>query len=135
MRILDKLSQSKDFKFLSSPGFNATIQTDSIKRINIAYRYVMENFKDQIKLDDISEEVNMTKEAFCRYFKRKTNRTFMEYVIRFRIGYACRLLMETQLNVSEIGYESGFNNLANFNRQFVKLKGLSPKAYRNRFLD
>ncbi|WP_020527679.1 AraC family transcriptional regulator [Flexithrix dorotheae] len=135
IKILDKLSKSKAVKILSSPGFNATIQTESAKRINVAYRYVMENFKHQIKLEDIAEEVNMTKEAFCRYFKRKTNRTFMEYVIRFRIGYSCRLLVETQLNVSEIGYESGFNTLANFNRQFIKLKGVSPKAYRKRFLD
>ncbi|WP_372638124.1 helix-turn-helix domain-containing protein [Fodinibius sp.] len=74
----------------------------------------------------------MTKTAFCRYFKKVTGKTFFTYLNEYRGGYACKLLMQTNLNVSEICYKSGFNSISNFNKQFKAITDTSPVRYKNK---
>ena len=100
-----------------------------------------ENFEDhqlnalvyskKITLDEIASEANLSSTAFCRYFKSRTNKTFVGFLNEIRIGNACKLLMEKEKSASEICYESGFNNLTNFNIQFRKIKGLTPLQYQS----
>ena len=81
----------------------------------------MNNFSEPIDLDTIIDIAHMSKTAFCKYFKSKTRKTFIQFVTEVRINYAKRLLMEGGKNISEIAYECGFNNISNFNKHFRNL--------------
>ncbi|MGK2864659.1 MAG: helix-turn-helix domain-containing protein [Chitinophagaceae bacterium] len=76
---------------------------------------------------------NMSVSAFCRYFKRNTKKTYIEFVNEIRIGHACQSLLHTDITITQICYESGFNTIANFNKQFLKVKGIKPSAYKKQF--
>jgi AraC-like DNA-binding protein len=91
---------------------------------------VRKHFTETIQLEDISAIANMTVPSFCRYFKRVTGKTFTEFVNEFRIVHACKLLSEERHTISEVCYESGFNNFSHFNRLFKEKTGQSPNAYR-----
>ena len=80
-----------------------------------------------VRLGDAAALAGMTPEAFCRYFKRVSGRTFVNEV---RVGRACRLLIESAMPITDIAYTVGFGSVANFNRQFRRMKGVTPRAYR-----
>ncbi|MEP6676773.1 MAG: AraC family transcriptional regulator [Ferruginibacter sp.] len=103
------------------------------ERIDKIFQYSIEHFQDGIALDDVAGHVGMSIPAFCNYFKKSTKKTFIDFLNEIRIGHACKLLMDTQKAIESICYESGFNTLANFNRQFVKVKKNTPSMYRKIF--
>ncbi len=104
-----------------------------LEQINKVYEYVFMNIGKGIKLQEAAEIVNMATGSFCRYFKKKTNLTFMEYVKKVRISLAAKMLIETDKSISQICYESGYNNLANFNHYFKTLMKKTPSEYRKMF--
>lgn len=130
MGILNHLSSSDDYSFLSTIGFNGKIQTFDLHRLNGVLDYVMINFKNDIKLEDVANVANMAPTSFCRYFKNRTNKTVMQFINEIRIGYAHKMLVETQHNVEQICYECGFKNVSNFYEQFQKITGKSPFKFR-----
>jgi AraC-like DNA-binding protein/quercetin dioxygenase-like cupin family protein len=96
--------------------------------------YTLENFDQKLSVADVAEIANMTPNAFCRYFKQRANKTYVNFVLDIRIGHACKLLSRSgELRISEIAFKSGFNNLTNFNRKFKQIKGLTPSEFRNSF--
>lgn len=106
---------------------------DEGKRMSDIFQYSMDNFHKEVSLHDIANIANMTPNAFCRYFKQRTNKTFVNFLIDIRIGNACKLLAKkNDLSITEISYKSGFNNLANFNRKFKATKGITPSEYRKK---
>jgi AraC-like DNA-binding protein len=106
---------------------------DEGKRMSDIFQYSMENFHKEVSLHDVADIANMTPNAFCRYFKQRTNKTFVNFLIDIRIGNACKLLAKkNDLSITEISYKSGFNNLANFNRKFKAIKGITPSEYRKK---
>ena len=103
------------------------------KRMSDIFQYSMDNFHREVSLHDVANIANMTPNAFCRYFKQRTNKTFVNFLIDIRIGNACKLLAKkNDLSITEISYKSGFNNLANFNRKFKVIKGITPSEYRKK---
>lgn len=130
--ILHDLSISRNQKLLSTTfsNFDNYENSDKIKKV---HEFVQDNFQRKISLDEISELVNMTAVSFNRFIKKRTGRTFISYVNNMRISYASRLLLETDLSVGEIAYKCGFNNLANFNRMFKKIKNNTPSEFRTEF--
>ncbi|MES2005609.1 MAG: AraC family transcriptional regulator [Bacteroidota bacterium] len=133
LEILIRLSQSNDLKPLLSPGFSANTSGDSDK-INHVFQFIMQHYTEEIYVQEIASKLNMSVAAFSRYFKHHTRKTFSDYVTEIRIGHACKLLMENNHSISEISYQSGFDNLSNFYRHFNRIIGIVPKEYRNRFL-
>lgn len=106
---------------------------DEGKRMSDIFQYSMENFHKEVSLHNVANIANMTPNAFCRYFKQRTNKTFVNFLIDIRIGNACKLLAKNNdLSVTEISYKSGFNNLANFNRKFKAMKGITPSEFRKK---
>ena len=103
-------------------------------RINGVFSYVMQHYQQEINLSDIAKRANMSESAFSRYFKKRTRRTFSNFITEIRLEHACKLLVEDKMSISAIAMESGFNNLSNFNRQFKMVKNTTPLAYRNSFL-
>lgn len=129
VKILKMLSEETDYELLSSEGFLTDFEKSDKRQLDEVYHYVMQNFQSQIKLEQIAEIVNMTASSFSRYFKRVNRKTFSQYVSEIRIGYACRLLIENEYQISRVCFESGFNNLSNFNRQFKSIMNYSPSEY------
>jgi AraC-like DNA-binding protein len=89
---------------------------------------------EPIALEDISARVFMTPQSFCRFFKKSTQKTFTNFLNEYRINHATKLLSETDVDIKTICYESGFNNLSNFFRNFKKITQLTPNAYRDEIL-
>ena len=135
LEIIDILANSEEYNLLASPGYVNVFKGDDAEKMQIVYNYVMNNFKDKISLEEIASLLNMTTTSFCRYFKPRANKTFTRFVNEIRIGHARKLLLEDNLNISQISYECGFNALSNFNRQFKSIVNMSPHEFRKLFLN
>lgn len=133
--ILDFVSKSDEYKFLASEGYSNNYGQNDVVRLGDVYKYIMKNFTEIIKLSDISSIAHMTSTSFCKYFKSKTGKTFSNFVNEVRIGKACKLMLDESLNISEICYSCGFNNLTNFNRNFKHFTEMTPTEYRRSFMD
>lgn len=132
--LLDELSESEEITFLASEGFNTQSLKSDSKRIQVAYRYILRNFTNHaIKIGDIAKLLNMSDSAFSHFFRKYTNKSFTQFLIDMRIGYACKLLLDTDDPVSQICFDAGFNNITNFNRLFKKYRACTPLEYRRRY--
>ncbi len=128
--IFDILSTTREYEPLASHAFVQNTHLSQSDKFNKITEYIMRNFDSEIKLSEIAAVANMATTTFCNFFKDHYRVTFVEYLTEIRIGHACKLLSDPTKNIVEAAYESGFNNLANFNRQFKKLKKMTPTAYR-----
>lgn len=131
LEILKDLAFSKNYTLLNVGGFAFEIEPQDNRKIDIIFGHVNKNFKQPIPLDEIAKKVSMTVPAFCRYFKKATEKTFTQFVNEFRIVYATKLLAENPTSITDISFESGFNNFSHFNKLFKKFTGKSPLKYRN----
>ncbi len=128
--IFEILSNISDYNLLASPKFVQNFQYESPGRFKKITEYILQNFNKDITLPEAASVANMGLTAFCNFFKNQFRMTFVEYLNAVRIGHACKLIAEDKHNIVEVAYECGFNNLANFNRQFKKLKNITPSDYR-----
>jgi AraC-like DNA-binding protein len=103
------------------------------ERIDKVYKYVMKNSSTPISLTEVAKQIHMSTEAFCRFFKRSTGNTLNEFIQKTRLARVCQDLMQSELSITEIAFDHGFNNLSNFNRQFRKYKRMTPRDYRKIF--
>ncbi|HET9279651.1 MAG TPA: AraC family transcriptional regulator [Flavitalea sp.] len=128
--IFDLLANTNEYELLASPGFVQNTHLQCSDRFSKVTEYIMRNFDSDITLPDVASFSNMAVTTFCNFFKEHYRVTFVEYLSTVRIGYACKLLADNNKNVVEIAYESGYKNLANFNRQFKRFKNMTPTEYR-----
>lgn len=119
-------------KLLSSYVFNKPFTDAEGKRMQMVFDFVMNNYQKNITLDEIAQIATMTKNAFCKYFKTRTNKTFFQFLIEIRIEHAAKLLIKNkELSIIEISELSGFNNISNFNRKFKEIKKKTPFEFKN----
>lgn len=130
LNLIELLHQTEECENLASEGYKPSFGEQETNRINNVYIYVMQNFRDEVSLGVAAGLVNMTPNAFCRFFKKHTQKSFSKFVNEMRIGHACKLLMNKQLSISEICYQSGYQNLTNFNKFFKTIINKSPREYR-----
>ncbi|MBY0536282.1 MAG: AraC family transcriptional regulator [Chitinophagaceae bacterium] len=102
-------------------------------RIDQVFKYTQSKFQEPIGIDEVAAHVGMTAPAFCSYFKKSTKKTYTNFLNELRIGYACKLLIESRMPIHEICYESGYNTIAHFNKQFLKIKHATPLQFRKQF--
>jgi AraC-like DNA-binding protein len=133
LSMLHELSQTTDYQFIASFGYINMYKISETERMQKVYDYVMKHFKEEVRLSELASLVSMSDAAFCRYFKSRTNKSFFDFIAEIRIGHACKLLHEGTLNVTQIAYESGYNTISNFNRQFKHLVGKSPLLYQKEY--
>lgn len=131
--LLNRLSQVDDARELASPSFVETQGEIEDQRVQKAKEYIELNYKKDISLQDLAKLACMSPDSFSRFFRNKTGRTPNRYLIDYRLGIAARMLLTTQLSVSEIGFSCGFNTLSHFNRLFREAKGCTPSEFRERF--
>ena len=132
LKVFHILLISEEREELSNP-LDHTLFTKNLDKINKIYEYVFQNIQEGIKLGEAAALLNMAPSSFCRFFKKKTDLTFMEYVKRVRVGIAAKLLAETDKQITQICFDSGYNNLANFNLYFKTIMGMTPTNYRKSF--
>lgn len=125
------LATSTEKRQIASAGYVVPTPYFRNKRIEDVYNYINQHFKKDLQLAEVAAVANMSSSAFSHYFKKCSNKSFIHFLVEKRVSYACKLLLETECTVREICFESGFNNLSNFNRLFKKYKGVTPKAYRS----
>jgi len=130
--ILHDMANSRSQRLLSTFTVDTDVFEDDDK-MKLIYEYIQKKFSDKITLDDVSNVANMTAVSFNRFIKKRTGKTFVNYLNDIRVGYAARWLVEKDLSISEIAFKSGFNNIANFNRIFKSIKNTTPSQYRDEF--
>jgi len=130
LEVLNELAKSDDYKVLNADGFVFEIEPQDNAKINMIYKHISENFQKQISLNEMSEKVSMSIPAFCRYFKKVTGKTFTKLVNEYRIVHATKLLSESQMSITDISFECGFNNFSHFNKLFKEFTGKSASKYR-----
>ncbi|WP_348824200.1 AraC family transcriptional regulator [Flavobacterium aestuarii] len=130
IRILNDLGVSNEYTILNADGFALELQVQDNDRINVVFNYVKDNFQEPIQLETVSNMVSMTTPSFCRYFKKITNKTFTNFVNDYRLVHASKLLSENTKSITEICFESGFNNFSHFNKSFKAFTGKSASQYR-----
>lgn len=121
-------------KMLASPCYYEKFPTMGNKRIDKVISFINSNYTRSLKLNEIAEMANMNSSAFCRFFKEVTEKTFLQYVMDMRIGYACKLLTMGDMDISQIAVECGFDSISHFNRMFKQLTKLTPTQYRNQIM-
>ncbi|HPF03519.1 MAG TPA: AraC family transcriptional regulator [Bacteroidales bacterium] len=120
-------------KVLCSENYKISEDTGGNKRMSDVYTYIRENFFNPISLEKVSAIAGMTPFAFSRFFKNHCGSGFVEYLNRLRTSKACYLLRETEYMVHDIASKCGFESISNFNKQFRKSEGVSPRIYRAQF--
>ncbi len=134
LHLLDLMANFKEKRYLGSVHFCQSISLTMDQRMEKILTYLSGHFREDIDLNEISSLVAMNTSSFCRYFKERSGKTFTEYMLDLRIGYACKLLVENTMDVIQISIECGFNTIAHFNRIFKRNTGLTPTEYRKQFL-
>ncbi|MCR9170880.1 MAG: AraC family transcriptional regulator [bacterium] len=126
-----KLSADSETEVLSSFVSQKVYSDDEGERMSKVMNYALTHFREPISLQEVSDLANMTPNAFCRYFKRRTRKTFFQFLLEIRIDAAARQLKnQPDLSVVAVSEASGFTNLSNFNRKFRALKGMTPREFR-----
>jgi AraC-like DNA-binding protein len=134
LRILEILSGTKEYHYISSRAYDNTFDQHETDRLNKVYEYVFKNFRKKILLKDLSDLLNMTPTSFSRYFTMKNNKPFSRFISEIRIKQACKMLTETDEPISQICYECGFDTLSNFNKQFKDITQKKPTQYKKEFM-
>ncbi|MFL6661448.1 MAG: AraC family transcriptional regulator [Rhizobacter sp.] len=137
MAFLADLAGCTDYRLLSSVQLQGSDDDATVDLINTVVSQLTHDVAQPITLADVAAQVGMTESRFSRFFRKATGNTFVDFVNRVRINRACQLLMESDRYITHICYEVGFNNVANFNRRFLEIKGMTPSEFRrqaeNRF--
>ncbi|WP_321924083.1 AraC family transcriptional regulator [Paraburkholderia guartelaensis] len=129
--LLELLVQSDEPAALASEAYRADPARYAGTRINHVLAFIGKNLSQELRETELAELAGQSVSAFSRYFRRHTGVSFVRYVNQLRINLACQLLMSGELNITDICYQVGFNNLSNFNRQFLLLKEMSPSRWRS----
>jgi AraC-like DNA-binding protein len=133
LEILSAMTASNKLTYLSSIGFRHDFDDQENERINAIYEYSLANFRHKIQLSEIADVARISENSFCRYFKSRTRKTYSQFLIELRVGDACKLLIEDRLNIKQICFECGFNNLVGFHKYFKLITGKSPLSYQREY--
>lgn len=129
LKILSIIAQAEEVTEISKSEFDVSLDEHNTRRIDQIYSFSLNNFTREITLEEVAEVANISVNSFCRYFKTHTRKTYFQFLQELRIGHACKLLAGEKLSISQVAFESGFNNLSHFNRSFKTIMQMKPQAY------
>ncbi|WP_426110295.1 helix-turn-helix domain-containing protein [Massilia sp. PWRC2] len=130
LTLLGELAASSHYQLLSTVPMQSCDDDEALVRINAVVNFIVQNVSRPLSMKDLAQQLGMSERMFTRFFRGATGNSFTDFVNRLRINKACQLLMETERYVTNICYDAGFNNVANFNRRFLAFKGMTPKQFR-----
>ena len=128
--LMELLADSEQYQLLSANTSIQLADENSIDRTNRAVDYIFANYGRELSLEEVADHLSLKPTYFSRVFKQATGRSFVEFVNRLRISKSCELLADGDRPVTQVCFDSGFNNISNFNRRFQQLKGMTPSHYR-----
>lgn len=128
--IVNLFLDSKEYECLASIGYRHSFNEKDTERMNNVYQYLIKNFTDPISLSQIASVANLTPPAFCNFFKKRTQKSFSEFLNELRVGHACKLLHNQELTIADVCFQSGYQNMTNFNNFFKKITKKTPTQYR-----
>jgi AraC-like DNA-binding protein len=132
MDILNDLAKSGDYKTLCNDNYSYRGRIDESGKFETVFNYIQSNYLNKIKITDVASLAGMNDSAFSHYFKKRTSYSFTDFINLLRLNHAAKQIIFEQKNIAEICFDSGFNNLSNFNRMFKKWKGDTPLQYRKK---
>lgn len=130
LHILLSLAEDTQVELLAGSAYQITPDDADTERMKRIIEFTLAHFQEEIRLEMVAETAHMTVPAFCRYFKKRTQKTYIEFLTGFRISHARTLLTDSELSVAQVGLDSGFQNLSNFHQVFKRHTGTSPLHYR-----
>ena len=130
LQILRIMVAENSYNLLVNQRYFYQLKAEDDRRINKILDFTSENYYRNIKIEELAEVINLTKESFCRYFKTQTGKSYLEFLIEYRISKACKLILKNEMSIKEIGYSCGFDSLSNFHYQFKKIIKQSPIEFR-----
>ncbi|MEO7313324.1 MAG: AraC family transcriptional regulator [Chitinophagaceae bacterium] len=130
LEVLNIFCSTDEYSFLASAGYTNTYQTKDNERIDKIFKYLFSNFSNDIKLEDVAEVANMNKQAFCRFFKARTQKTLIQFINEIRIANAIKMMTKEDVNIGSIAYECGYNSISNFNKFFRLVTNKTPSAFK-----
>ncbi len=133
LSIFEIMGSLTEYHLLASPNASVTLSLKQNEPMRFAMQYILQNFQKKIQIQELLELTNMSYASFYPAFKKAYLMPFKDYLLNVRIGYACKLLAEGSMHISEIAYDSGFENLSNFNRQFRKIKSVTPSQFQKQY--
>lgn len=128
------LGSTTEYWSLTSPNYINYLPCKDNDRMNRVYSYLLQNFNKDIQLHQVADIAGMNPNAFCRFFKARTQKSLTTFVNEIRIGHACKLLLKKDESISQIAYNCGFNNVSNFNLFFKLFKNIPPRQFRKELL-
>jgi AraC-like DNA-binding protein len=134
LSMLEEIAEIKNHQLLSSKGFMQLPGDRDRDRIKLVFDFTFSHYHQKITIDTVAALLNMTPQSFCRFFKSRTKKTYIQFLMEVRIGSACRLLIEDENTVAEISYECGYNTISHFNQQFKYITGKKPLEYKKDYL-
>ena len=133
LTIFEILGSTDEFKLLTTPNSMNNFSSKDNEPMQKAMQYILQNFQKKIRTEDLLEICHKSYAAFYSAFKKAFQMPFKDYLVNVRVGYVCKRLAEGSISISEIAYESGFENISNFNRQFKKIKGVTPSQFQKQY--
>lgn len=131
LTILHLLSETKNLQLISGQYFHSPFRESEHERIGNVSRFLIDHYQENISLSKVASIANMSPNAFCRYFKKRTGRSFIQFLNEIRISHACKIMIRDQKKISEISLNCGFKSVTLFNRQFKQIMNMTPIKYRN----
>jgi len=133
LKLLHELAKTEKYRLLAGELYHQQNHDFTDDRLTKVLHFLATGYQQKIELEKVAEIAHLHPSAFCRFFKEKTGKSLSEYVTDLRVSYACKLIIEGKLSVTQICFESGFNNLSNFNRTFKKNTAYTPTEYYREF--
>ncbi len=131
LELLDLLSRARDVEMICNETYHKDLKMVHLNRIKLVYNHITEHFREEIRVKDLAELVNLTEAAFFKFIKRHTDKTFVQMINEYRINHASKQLMTTDKSIAEICYDSGYNNISYFNRKFLEVMRITPSKFRS----
>lgn len=132
-RLMYELAISPNQRLLSSESFQTDNSVSTDARMERIHSYMMQNYGQKIMLSDVADSINMSPISVTRLIKQRTGKSFIDFLNEIRLGFATRMMVDSDKNISEICFSCGFNNISNFNRIFKKRQGITPTEFRQTF--
>ena len=134
LELLQELASANDVKSICSEEYALDFNEAQLGRIKVVYDHIIENFKKEVSIKEVADKLNISEAAFYKFIKKQTKKNYTQIINEFRINYASKLLMTSDKTISQICFESGFNNLSYFNRKFKEIMRQTPHGFRSHYL-
>lgn len=135
LNILQLIIERKNYDLLATEGYSGHTERLNSNRLNLIIEYTYYNYQKQITIEEVASLVSMSVHSFCRFFKDKTKKTYIQFLMEVRIGQACKFLIEEDMHSAEVGYICGYNSISHFNHQFKVIKNKSPLEFKKSHME